>query len=158
MDTKKARPYQISNPELVLNLWAYSDEYGNIMRIAGKGYVMDGDDSHKLNLLKQLSCTDFLSAKWYPVPKNFSLIGDGEKQMKGVAHTSEIFDPYANGILFGDVMNAIEKQFPEQLRVINEDYEKFKIELSESPLCVTTVVIEHSNGDLVPMVVDISLP
>ncbi|MDP1958608.1 MAG: hypothetical protein Q8K03_02535 [Methylotenera sp.] len=43
-------PYEINNEEVVLNLWAYSDEYGNIQRIAGKAYVLDGEDVDKLNI------------------------------------------------------------------------------------------------------------
>ena len=152
MDTKKTNPYQRFNPELVLNLWAYSDEYGAIVRIAGKGYVMDGKDSDKLNLLRQLSCTDFLSAKWFPVPKNFNLSGPNGEKMKGVAQASQINDPYVNGILFGNVMDMIANEFPEQLRSIKDEYQRFKLELPESPLCVTTIVIEKSDGQLVPMV------
>ena len=29
-------PYIISNEEVVLNFWAFSDEHGNVQRIAGK--------------------------------------------------------------------------------------------------------------------------
>jgi hypothetical protein len=50
------------------------DENGCIFRLAGKAYVMDGDDNEKLSLLRRLSATDFLSAAWHKVPSNFVLV------------------------------------------------------------------------------------
>ena len=151
MSAKKVKRYNIVNQEVVLNLWAYSDEQGNIQRLAGKAYVIDGEDPHKLNLLKQLSCTDFLSTKWYPVPKNFNLSSE-HGNIKGVAQAAHISDPYINGLLFSDVIDAIANSLPEQLRMSSDGYQRFRLVLSESPLCVTTVVIEESDGQLVPMV------
>ncbi|MDO9232542.1 MAG: hypothetical protein Q8N02_08545 [Methylotenera sp.] len=145
-------PYEINNEEVVLNLWAYSDEYGNIQRIAGKAYVLDGEDVDKLNILRQLSRTDFLSAKWYPVPKNFNLKGYNGDELKGVAQAFQVSDPYINGILFDEVMSALAKELPEHLRLFGDDYQRFTIKLPESPLCITTIVVEYSDGSLVPMV------
>jgi len=73
--TAKASP--IEAPEVVLNLWAYVDEAGYILRLAGKSYVMAGDDDEKLAVLRALSRTDFLSAAWCKVPTNFELCLNG---------------------------------------------------------------------------------
>ena len=152
MNENLTRPYEIINPEVVLNLWAYSDEYGYVQRLAGKAYILDGDDGQKLSLLRQLSMTDFMSAKWFHVPSNFNLNDPDGKDLKGVAHASLISDPYTNGVLFREVMDSIAHHLPEQLRLIGEDYQRYLLELPESPLCVTTLVIEKQDGRLVPMI------
>ena len=36
MQSTTVYPYIISNEEVVLNFWAFSDEHGNVQRIAGK--------------------------------------------------------------------------------------------------------------------------
>jgi hypothetical protein len=47
MKYKNAQSLAQKSPEVVLNLWAYVDEDGYIYRLAGKYYVMDGDDEEK---------------------------------------------------------------------------------------------------------------
>ncbi len=149
---KSAKAKELDEPEVVLNLWAYVDEGGYILRIAGKAYVLGGDDKSKLSLLRQLSGTDFMSAPWQKVPMNFSLTNaDGEK-MRGVAHASMLSDPDIQPNLFGSLMDKLASQIPEQIKSVNGEYELFKLELPEAPLCVTTTVIEYEDGRLVPMV------
>lgn len=145
-------PYEINNEEVVLNLWAYSDEYGYIQRLAGKAYVLDGGDDDKLKILRQLSKTDFLSATWYPVPQNFKLTGQDGDVIQGVAQASQLNDPYISGILFDEVMTSLAKELPKQLRLVGEDYVSFTIKLPDSPLSVRTIVVENNDGSLVPMV------
>lgn len=152
VDIKRTKEYQINNPEVVLNLWAYSDEDGNVMRLAGRGYVMDGDDSSKLKLLKQLSCTDFLSVGWYPVPQNFKLVDSSGDEMNGVASAAQVSDPNVSGILFKQVMDLIAGALPEQMNSVGEGYQRSKLELPESPLCITTILIEKDDGRIVPMI------
>lgn len=86
-----ARP--LDNPEVVINLWAYSGEEGTILRLAGKTFVMQGADAEKLALLRQLAASDFLSAPWHKVPANFTTQDDDRGVMHGVAHASMIGDP-----------------------------------------------------------------
>ena len=105
-----------------------------------------------MDILRQLSITDFLSAKWYPVPKNFKLHGQDGDELKGAAQAFQVSDPYINVILFDEVMSALAKELPEHLRLFGEDYQRFTIKLPESPLCITTIVVEYSDGSLVPMV------
>lgn len=145
-------PYMISNEEVVLNFWAFSDEFGNVQRISGKAYVLDGKDPDKLDILRLLSKTDFLSAKWFPVPKNFNLTNSDGETLKGVVQATQLNEPYIRGILFNEVMNSIENELPEQLRISDTGYERFTMKLPESPLCITTIVIEQSDGTLVPMI------
>ena len=82
MKLAKTQARVLRDPEVVLNLWAYADEEGYVMCIAGKTYVMDGDDAEKLTLLRHLSATDFLSAPWEEVPRNVTVHNaDGQKML-----------------------------------------------------------------------------
>ena len=98
MKFQKTRPRPLNNPEVVLNLWAYADEGGYIVRLAGKAYVMDGSDEEKLAQLHALSATDFLSATWQSVPKNFTVTNADGEEMHGVAHSSMISDENSHGV------------------------------------------------------------
>lgn len=139
-------------PEVVLNLWAYTGDGGYVLRIAGKAYAMDGEDDQKLALLHALSSTDFLCAAWEKVPQNLTVVGaDGEK-MAGVAHASMLSDPASHQVLFGPLMERLASELPTQMRSFDGEYAQFRLELPEDPLCVTTIVIEHEDGRLEPMI------
>lgn len=70
---KNTSPHHLTDPEVVANLWVCANEEGYIFRLAGKAYVLEGTDAEKLNILRVLSATDFLSAAWIPVPENLSV-------------------------------------------------------------------------------------
>ena len=74
--------------------------------------------------------------------------------MKGVAHASLVSDQESHMALFGQLIDELERQVPEQLRCINGVYEKFRMNIPESSLNVTTVIIERGDGTLMPMVSD----
>lgn len=155
MEYNPATNQVLTQPEVVLNLWAYAGEDGYIIRLAGRMYVMVGGEKEKLKLLHQLARSDFLSSSWQKVPSNFTLSGpDGE--MSGVAHASILSDVNSHSHLFSSLIEELAGQIPEQLRSIDGDYIKFKLELPEEPLCVTTLVIEFEDGRLEPMMSDFS--
>lgn len=144
--------HPLENPEVVINLWAYSDEYGTILRLAGKTYVMQGTDSEKLALLRQLAVTDFLSASWHKVPANFTIQHAEFGEIKEAAQASMISDPHYHEYLFGPLIETLAQSIPEQARNVNGEYQKFRLELPETPLFVSTMVMEYEDGTLVPMV------
>lgn len=152
MRYEKAISQTLREPEVVLNLWAYTGEGGHIFRIAGKAYVMDGDDKAKLSLLRALSASDWLATPWEKVPANFKLAGPGGKEMTGVAHASMLSVPASHANLFGPLMEKLAKDIPEQMRSFNGEYTAFRLDLPDEPLTVTTVVIEYEDGRLEPMV------
>lgn len=152
MHQRHAEEKPLVNPEVVLNLWVYVDAEGYIQRIAGKSYVLDGTDKEKLAILRQLSTSDFLSAKWHPVPKNFGVINLQREELVGVAHVSMLTDPNTHSTLFGPLMDELETQVPTQLRSLNGEYRPFKLELPKTPLCVTTRILEFEDGQQVPLV------
>lgn len=83
MKNRDAAAHPLKNPEVVINLWAYSGEDGTILRLAGKTYVMQGTNAEKLALLRQLAASDFLSAPWHKVPANFTIQHTDFGEMKG---------------------------------------------------------------------------
>ena len=142
----------VETPEVVLNLWAYVDEAGYILRLAGKSYVMDGEDDNKLALLQKLSRTDFFSAGWCKVSPNFKITNPDGEEMTGVATASLLADPISHSHLFGPLIEQLASSIPEQLRSYDGDYESFRLDLPQDPLCVTTVIMEYEDGTLIPMV------
>ena len=152
MEYRHATAQPLNNPEVVLNLWAYSGEDGSILRLAGKAYVMLGTDEEKLELLRQLSISDFLCATWHKVPQNFTIHHSDFGEMKGAAHASMISDQNSHEHLFGSLIELLAESIQEQMRCINGDYQKFRLDIPQEPLCVTTIVLEKENGDLVPLV------
>lgn len=152
MKYRTASEQPLGAPEVVLNLWAYASADDYIMRLAGKTYVMQGEDEDKLALLRLLSATDFPSAPWCKVPANFKLINSDGSEMVGVAATSSLSDPYSHGHLFGSLIEDLAQALPEQLQSISGEYSQFRLELPENPLTITTLVVEHEDGRLVPMI------
>lgn len=151
MRKQLANERPLRNPEVVLNLWAYSSENGHILRLAGKAYVLDGNDEEKLTVLRVLSATDFLSAIWQEVPENFHMIYSDGRKMNGIATASALSDPDEHSHLFGPLIETLAGSIPDQMSLYNGKYRKIRVELPEIPLAVTTVVMECEDGQLVPM-------
>lgn len=145
-----ARP--LNNPEVVVNVWAYSGEDGTILRLAGKTYVMHGTDVEKLALLRQLAASDFLGAPWHKVPANFTIHHTVYGVMEGAAQASMLSDPQYHETLFGPLIEQLARKVPEQLRCVDGEYKVFRLELPEEPLLIATIIMENEDGSLVPMV------
>lgn len=145
-----ARP--LSNPEVVVNLWAYSGEDGTILRLAGKTYVLQGNDADKLALLHQLAKSDFLGATWHKVPANFSVSDPVYGVMEGAAQASMLSDPKYHDTLFSPLLEHLARTVPEQLSCVDGEYKVFRLELPQEPLLVSTIVMENEDGTLLPMV------
>ncbi|WP_374662675.1 hypothetical protein [Inhella sp.] len=145
-----ASPHPLNNPEVVANLWVYADEAGYVARVAGKVYVLDGSDREKLELLKQLSATDFLSAEWMQIPENFEVIGPAGERLR-YAQLWVLSDEHSKSVLVGPLLEKLAASLPEQLHEVDGEYRRFKLEMPEAPLTVLTVVVEHPDGRLVPM-------
>lgn len=138
--------------EIVLNLWAYADEQGYVRRLAGKCYALHGSDAEKLVILRALSKSDFISAVWEDVPINYGVINADGSETLGVATTNEVIDLHASGHLFGELLNRLERELPEQLVCINDTYKRIVLMIPQDPLVIRTIVIERSDGQLVPLI------
>lgn len=142
----------LRSPEIAFNLWAYSDESGAILRIACKAYILDGSDEEKLAKLKALAVSDFLCATWDGVPKRFTVSNDEGRKLEGYAHASILGDPASHWPLFGQLIEQVADDLPTQVRSVNGEYQQFKLPLPESPLTVTTLVLEREDGTQIPLV------
>lgn len=149
MTSSAARP--LKNEEVVANLWVYCDEEGYIVRLAGRCYVLDGTDAEKLATLRKLGATDFLMAHWEGVPKSFAVVHPGGEK-HGAAQLCMLRDELTKSYLVGPLLESLAKALPQQLRRAGDTYAPFAMELPEAPLTVLTVVVEHDDGRLVPMV------
>lgn len=152
MEYKKTHAHTVQEPEVVLNLWAYADEEGYIMRLAGRAYVLEGDDTAKLAVLRNLAKTDFLSAPWQKVPANFKMNNPNGQEMCGVAHASMLSNQSSHAFLFGPLIEEIAEGLPSQLRSVAGEFRPFKLDLPNEPLTVTTVIMEYEDGRLEPRV------
>ncbi|TKB07455.1 hypothetical protein [Desulforhopalus sp. IMCC35007] len=152
MQYPSATGQPLEQPEVVLNLWAYTTEYGHVMRISGKTYTLQGSDQEKLKLLRCLSASDFVSVPWRKVPANFKQISPDGQEIRGVASASLLSDPISHSHIFGPLIEELAASLPEQICSYGGEYRKFKMELPADPLAVTTIVIEQEDGQLVPMV------
>lgn len=147
----RSAPRPLRNEEVVVNLWAYSDEEGYILRVAGRSYVLDGTDDEKLAILRKLAPTDFLMSHWEPVPDRFTVTHPGGNR-RAVAQLSMLNDELTKSYLVGPLLESLAKQLPQQLRRDGDTYAPFAMQLPDAPLTVLTVVVEQDDGQLVPMV------
>lgn len=74
------------------------------------------------------------------------------QELVGIASAATLSDPVGHSHLFSPLMEKMAGSIPEQLQSINGEYSKFRLELPDNPLTVTTIVMEHEDGRLVPMV------
>lgn len=150
---RTASPRALRNAEVVANLWVYSDEAGYVARVAGRAYVLDGEDSEKLALLRRLAATDFLCAESMPVPENFSVVLPDGQRLRA-AQLTHLSDEYSKSALVGPMLEKLAEGVPSQFRHRGDEYESFAMRMPKAPLTVLTVVVEHEDGRLVPMVND----
>jgi hypothetical protein len=122
------------------------------MRLAGKAYVMDGDDSQKLSLLHQLAATDFLSAKWEKVPERFTVVHPDGTKISGVFRASLLNDTFHQSQIFAELIETLARELPTDLQREEEGYKGFRMEMLADPLVVTTVVVKMDDGQLIPMI------
>lgn len=55
-------------------------------------------------------------------------------------------------MMFGLLIESLAQSLPEQVCSANGEYRKFRLELPDNPLSVSTLVMEYEDGSLVPMV------
>jgi len=146
-----ATPDTPGNPELCLNLWAYADTRGYIVRIAGRAYALEGDEPAKREILRTLAATDFLQAQWLGVSSQFALYSPSGERLSGIAHTSMLSGESTASILFEPVIRMLGQERPAQLRLTHGTYEEFSLPLPEHPLTLTTIVMEQADGQLIPV-------
>lgn len=85
------------------------------------------------------------------IPENFGIISPEGERLR-YAQLSVLSDEYSKSVLVGPLLEKLAESVPGQLQEVNGDYRHFRLQMPEAPLTVLTVVIEHPDGRLVPMV------
>ena len=139
--------------ELIVNLWAFYDaSSGVIYALSGRVYNSYGSDEQKLKLLKELSATDYITAKKYEVPERFSITDlDGSVKQK-VTSLQAVNNPDAQ--LFNEVFKNIEADLPVLFDFAQGEPQQKKQKLPENPLCAVTVLYESETGEIKPIISD----
>ena len=139
--------------ELIVNLWAlYDADTGLVYGLSGKVYNVSGDEQFKLDVLKSLARTDYVTAKRYQIPSRFEVIATDGSIKKNVTHLNAIGDP--NAVIFEDMFLNIESELPPQLVMQGNELVEIKQFLSDDPLCVVTTLYEDEYGNITPIVTD----
>jgi hypothetical protein len=76
------------------------------------------------------------------------LIKSGVRGIKFRARAHE----HSKSILVGPLLEKLAQTLPKQLRQVGAEYVPFFMKMPDAPLTVLTVVVEHADGQLVPMV------
>lgn len=139
--------------ELIFNLWAiYDSGAGVVYGLAGRAYAVTGTDREKLDFLKSISGTDYVTAKRYRVPDRFSInFSDGDTH-RGVTYLSAVHDPSAQ--LFEEMFKNIENDLPPIPSFSDGGHAAVKQAVPQDPLCVVTVLFEDELGNIRPIITD----
>ena len=132
--------------EICLNCWFFVDSTGIVIRLAAKAYALSGSDDEKLGMLTGLAATDHLAAIHGKVPQRFILNLDDVRLPGAIPASSLQLDPIP---VFEDLFKEISTSLPDLIRSVDDEYEKFKIQLTEPFLWVLTSVFESSDGQLI---------
>ena len=135
-----------ADAEICLNTWFFVDSTGMVIRIAAKAYALKGTDEEKLAILKSLAGTDHLSATQGRIPQRYVTSVDGQEMAGSIPAAALQSDPLP---VFDDLFTEIEKSLPQLYRAVNDQYEPFKLQLTEPFLWVMTSIFESNDGQLI---------
>ena len=138
-----------TDAEICLNTWFFVDDTGMVIRIAAKAYALTGSDEEKLTVLKSLAGTDHLVATQGRVPDRYVTNVDGEKMPGSIPAAALQTDPLP---VFDALFTDIEKSLPQLYRAVDDEYQPFRMKLTEPFLWVMTSVYESPDGQLIARV------
>ena len=152
-DSFQQKPTSLSvtdaDAEICLNTWFFVDSTGMVIRIAAKAYALKGSDEEKLAILKSLAGTDHLSATQGRIPERYVTTVEGQEMAGSIPAAALQSEPLP---VFDDLFTEIEKSLPQLYRTVDDQYEPFKLQLTEPFLWVMTSIFESSEGQLIARV------
>lgn len=135
--------------EICVNCWYFVDSTGIVLRLAARPYALTGTDAEKLAVLKSLSGTDHLTALQAKVPSKYVLKVEGGEFQGAIPASAIEMNPVP---VFDELFQEISDSLPDLIRSVDDNYERFRMQLSEPFLWVSTAVYESSDGSLVARV------
>jgi hypothetical protein len=121
----------LTDPEIILNLWFVQDREGIIYSLRARAYVGVGSEQDKLSLLRRFASIDYLIARPFPVPEAFHTHFPESDVIMPVAYRKPL-DLFSGPLdIFEHAIRALNDEIPSQT----------KLEIPRSPLvCITTLV------------------
>lgn len=96
-------------PEVILNLWYVMDQSGLIFSLKAKPYVAIGEDVDKTKFLQSRASLDYMIAKDFKIPENFTSHLSGHT-FKGIMYHS-LTSLTSELMLFENCFKDLEMEF-----------------------------------------------
>jgi hypothetical protein len=142
-----------NSSEIAFNLWFIIDEaLGVVYALMGRAYALNGNDDEKLRILHSLASTDYLLAKRYRVPENFSVMDPAGNKRERLIDPQFVMNQANLPLVFEDVFRELEKGFPPKMTWVNGEMISEVMVASKSPLMVCTGLMEYQDGHIQPLV------
>lgn len=74
--------------------------------------------------------------------------------MRRCASLSAISNQESKALLVGQLLQKLAESLPQQLKEVDGEYIPFSMRMPDNPLTVLTVVVEYSDGRLLPVIDD----
>ncbi|GAB4093061.1 glycoside hydrolase family protein [Flaviaesturariibacter terrae] len=138
-------------PELCFNLWFLVDiATGLAYGWCGRVYALTGNEEAKLELLRQLAETDYVTATREKFPKEWKLVRDG-RTLEGyltIGQFNQALDQHLE--YFAGILEAALPPRPRYIHGPVPSAEPIAQYLPKDPLFVATVLMENDRGEIRP--------
>lgn len=136
--------------ELVVHIWIYIDLMTEFAyNWSGRVYCIEGTDDEKLDLLKRISSTDFLTCERRTFPETIGIINQ-DKELKGYIPSNMVKSFFENYPDF--FFDELDKTLPPILNSSINGFKSIPQKIPDNPLYVTTQIYEDESGNQHPII------
>ncbi|TCJ18138.1 hypothetical protein EPD60_04180 [Flaviaesturariibacter flavus] len=136
--------------ELCFNLWFLTDvATGLAYGWCGRVYSIAGDDDTKIDLLRQLAETDFVTARRERFPSEWKVVR-GEHVLEGHLAISQFNEALEHIDYFASVLEAALPILPPYNHGPAPSAQPVRQHLPNNPVYVATILMENDRGELRP--------
>lgn len=121
----------MNTTEICLNLWYIRDVEGFIYSLRARANLLKGSDTEKLRELQRLAKSDFLIAKSFPIPAQYSIKG------MPICHI-EVFEMINKVDLFKEAILFLQNELPAQTT----------FDIPDQPLVCITPLLGDESGNI----------
>lgn len=139
-------------PEICVNLWAYTaPDTRQVQRIAGRMYVLLGDEDEKLRTLSTLAFTDNSIATWTAVPEHLITVLPDGTEIPGCISIDFLRQEGSIGEVFSPLLQMLEEAIPKQVGFRQDgSLTALRMPVPDEPVYLLTTVWEYPDGTIVP--------